>query len=287
MPDLTPLCCLQWLTQQPDSQFNNATAADGAFCGTTQQDEHMYDTPSAEEGSHAVTLEQDASSVQRAANVRAYNGTVTALQRPHHSEIMCPPPSNNNGTFSISGLNEGSESVESAPQPTGTPAQQVLPVKQRTTERQFQTQVPISSAELPQMRQTNTTQAVPNTQLTAPIQAPASGHPHGATADAEELKTSSICMFCCEFDCICTEDPIEDDFEPYTLFATGNEPNSAGKKVHSVNMVRRVNRVSDTDAPVHYEVECDVTGMNPIIGTRYKKLGPFVIDYDLCRYRLR
>ena len=37
------------LARQPDSQFNNATAVDGIFCGTTQQDEHMDNAPSAEE----------------------------------------------------------------------------------------------------------------------------------------------------------------------------------------------------------------------------------------------
>jgi hypothetical protein len=32
--------------------------------------------------------------------------------------------------------------------------------------------------------------------------------------------------------------------------------------------------------PVHYGIACDVTGMSPIVGTRYKKL---LCDYDLCQ----
>merc|ERR1711966_201520 len=34
------------------------------------------------------------------------------------------------------------------------------------------------------------------------------------------------------------------------------------------------------DAAVHYGIQCDVTGMSPIIGTRYKKINE---DYDLCQ----
>merc|ERR1712166_1519735 len=34
------------------------------------------------------------------------------------------------------------------------------------------------------------------------------------------------------------------------------------------------------EAVVHYGIQCDVTGMNPIIGTRYKKNNE---DYDLCQ----
>merc|ERR1712195_470147 len=34
------------------------------------------------------------------------------------------------------------------------------------------------------------------------------------------------------------------------------------------------------EAAVHYGIQCDVTGMNPIIGTRYKKNNE---DYDLCQ----
>merc|ERR1711966_622903 len=34
------------------------------------------------------------------------------------------------------------------------------------------------------------------------------------------------------------------------------------------------------DATVHYGIQCDVTGMSPIIGTRHKKINE---DYDLCQ----
>ena len=36
----------------------------------------------------------------------------------------------------------------------------------------------------------------------------------------------------------------------------------------------------DAAVPVHYGIECDDTGMKPIIGSRYKKLNE---NYDLCQ----
>jgi len=46
------------------------------------------------------------------------------------------------------------------------------------------------------------------------------------------------------------------------------------------HMQRNCSQASTEQQPVHYGTVCDVTGMNPIVGTRYKKL---LCDYDLCQ----
>ena len=165
----------------------------------------------------------------------------------------------NNTTCAISGMNEGSEPEEPALQSTCTPAQQVLPAEQHTTACQFQTQVPISYAEPLQMRQpshSNTTQATQSNQHTVPNQLSSSGNPHDAE-DAEDFKS-------------------HDEMSHVRFMTVGIRPESA----HELPMDDFDPDTLLSDAPVHDRIECDVTGMNPIVGTRYKKLGE---DYDLCQ----
>merc|ERR1740117_238826 len=55
---------------------------------------------------------------------------------------------------------------------------------------------------------------------------------------------------------------------------------------HKPEIEKQVQHMANTaeatmpEAAVHYGIQCDVTGMNPIIGTRYKKNNE---DYDLCQ----
>ena len=117
---------------------------------------------------------------------------------------------------------------ESALKSTSTPA------------RQIQTPALISSAEaMRQPPQSNTTQAAQTTQHTAPNQLSSSGNPH----DAEDFKSHSGIWAASAHELPVDNfdpDALSDDFDPDTLFASGEETASAGV---SSKVIRRGGRV--------------------------------------------